>query len=205
MEPASPTSLFTRHRTIGLMVLGMLALISAIVAVVAAATAAPPSQIGTRNTGNVLPSQSASSSPSPTPAVTASPPDPTQGGGQQQQGGPRIDYFRLTSQPKCLAGGRSTLAGVEWGVSGGATGVTMSIDNPDIYRSYWNTASADSLPFPCEHAKPGSTVKHVYTLRTTGGGAQKSASITVTAKADGATATPSPHKTNPQPTPSAKY
>jgi hypothetical protein len=205
MEPASPLALFTRYRMVGLIVLGTLALISASVAVVAAATTQPPKQTVTRDTGNVLPGPSATGSPSPTPTVSAatSNPNETGYGGDQQQGGPRIDYFRVYSQPQCLAEGRSTVAGFEWWVSGGATGATISIDNSEIWRSYSAGDRGDNLPFPCEHAKPGATVKHTYTLRTTGGGPQKSMSVTLTGKAYGATPTPTPHKTNPQATPSA--
>jgi hypothetical protein len=203
MEPASPIALLTRFRMIGLIVLGTLALISASVAVVAAATTGPSKQTATRDTGNVQPSPSATVSPSPTASA------PTTGGGDQtgynggQSGGPHIDYFRVTNEPECLPGGRSTLVSVEWGVSGGATGATMSVDNAGTYRTYPGASGTDSLPFPCEHAKPGSTVKHTYTLRTTGGGQPNSKTLTLTAKSGDPAPTPSGHKTNPPATPSA--
>ena len=203
MEPANPIALLTRFRVVALIVLGTLALISASVAVVAAATTGPPKQTATR--GNVPPSPSATASPTPSPSTST----PTTGGDQagynggQQSGGPRVDYFRVTNQPECLPGGRSTLASVEWGVSGGATGATLSIDNAGIYRTYQGVSGSDNVPFPCEHAKPGSTVKHTYTLRTTGGGQQKAMTLTVTAKSGDPAPTPSGHKTNPPATPSA--
>src|SRR5690349_14046426 len=205
MEPASPVALLTRFRVVALIVLGTLALISASVAVVAAATTGPPKQTTTRDTGNVLPSSSATASPSPSPGASTPDTGGDQAGynGGQQPGGPRVDYFRVTNQPECLAGGRSTLASVEWGVSGGATGATISIDNAGSYRTYAGVTGTDSLPFPCEHAKPGSTVKHTYTLRTTGGGQPASMAFTLTKKSGDPAPTPSGHKTDPPATPSA--
>jgi hypothetical protein len=199
----------------GLVFLGTLALVSAVIAVVAALTAGTPKQTSTRRTGNPLPAQSASGSPAPTVTVTVESTNPDEGGGYNtgsggggQQNGPSIEYFRLSQAPKCPTGHSSTQAVVEWKVSGGATGVALSVDNPGLvgsYKSYQGTSGSDTLPFSCGGAAPGSTVKHVYTIYTTGGGPQRSSTINATAKVGGTVTNPSGKPGDPKPSASAKY
>ncbi len=134
-------------------------------------------------------------------------PDP--GGGQQDGGtggtatprptwsksppstpsGPQIVYFKLTQQPKCggvSAGKRvdPVPAVIAWKVTGGATSVALSVDNPELvggYRTYPGTEGSESFLFSCG-GPAGTSETHVYTINTVGGGPAKRAQFSATTK-----------------------
>jgi hypothetical protein len=181
MDPASSAPANANLRNTALVFLGVLALISLVAALVAANIPGKPK---VRSAGGTTPT-----SPPPASVVSVSPAitgngtteNTGQGGGydsgQAGQTGPQIVYFRLKQQPRC--GNKPVAAIIEWKISG-ATGTSLSVDNPGIvgsYRSYQGTTGSETFTFSCG----GSTEKHTYTLYTTGGGPQRSETITATA------------------------
>jgi hypothetical protein len=106
--------------------------------------------------------------------------------------GAKIVYFKVTHQPACPVVGTADApfsapgqdVTIAWKVTG-ATGVALSVDNPNYYASNnqgsygsYGAESSQTLGFGCDTSKPNST--HTYTINTTGGGASKSMTITVT-------------------------
>ncbi|MBF9131325.1 hypothetical protein I0C86_20505 [Plantactinospora sp. S1510] len=94
--------------------------------------------------------------------------------------GPTIVSFRIRQKPKCAQGTNiNPIPGVpvilEWKVTGTDT-VTLSVDGPGVYDSYPAQGSA-TIDFPCA-GPPGDTVTHTYQLRTVGGGAVRSKTLT---------------------------
>jgi hypothetical protein len=197
MEPAGHKPAVSR-RTIGLICLGVLAVLSLVAVLI---TASIPI---TRARHDAAVHQSLHPGPSPTgspnPGTSTAPADPggatldgaaRQGDGAAGGGGyggtpsalagPRIDYFRLRQKPACTAHGPVS-AIVEWSMTG-VTGAALSVDNPGLvgsYRSYTGTTGSEELFFSCGGA-PGTTESHVYTIYTVGGGPRRS--VTINAKA----------------------
>jgi hypothetical protein len=218
MEPASQPPTSTTVRNVALACLGALALVSLAAALLVAANTAS-AKTGTRR-GEAKVGHTTITA-SPVAAASASATDPigqvavdagTGNGDQNGSGGqattptdtgPRIVYFRLRQQPKCGPSGPVQPAVIEWKVSG-ATGAALSVDNPGIvgsYRSYPGTTGSETLTFSCP-LPAGTTESHVYTIYTTGGSPQRSA--TMTAKATTPGASPAP-KTSGKPSAPAGY
>jgi hypothetical protein len=106
--------------------------------------------------------------------------------------GAQIVYFKVTHQPACpvvaTADAPFSAPGqdltIAWKVTG-ATGVALSVDNPNYYASNnrgsfgsYGPEQSQTIGFGCDTSVPNST--HKYTINTTGGGASKSMTITVT-------------------------
>jgi hypothetical protein len=104
-----------------------------------------------------------------------------------------IVYFKVTTKPQCAVVGTTDApfsqpaqpVTVAWKVTGPATGVALSIDDPTFFSRYgtgsWKSGykleDSETLSFPCDTSKANSS--HTYTINTTPGGA-KSSTITVT-------------------------
>jgi hypothetical protein len=218
MEPDNQPSASTSVRNIALAGLGVLATISLVTAIVVANTSSSAKHRAERTADSERAKGSLSAAPS-APASDAADQgagsggtggDSGQGSGQgndqgsqdtHQNNGPQIVYFRFRQQPKCTSSGPQP-AIIEWKVSG-ATGAALSVDNPGIvgsYRKYSGTTGSETLYVGCA---PGSTESHVYTIYTTGGDPQRSA--TLNAKVTGPTqASPTP-KTTPKPSAPPQY
>jgi hypothetical protein len=118
----------------------------------------------------------ASSAPSATPKnspATTAPPT-----------GPTILYFRVKVKPSCPSSGPGvSFPGndpvLEWKAVN-VDQVTISIDGPGLFGTYDPTFE-HAFPFGCGGAS-GTMAKHKYTLRTKGGGAEKSQTIEVEAR-----------------------
>jgi hypothetical protein len=213
MEPDSRPTTNTNVRNIALAALGVLATISLVTALVVANTSSAKHRAErTANTGSAKGSLSGVPSASATDVAGQATSGGGTGGdsnqatdqgnpGTHQDNGPQIVYFRFHQQPKCTASGPQP-AIVEWKVSG-ATGAALSVDNPGIvgsYRKYSGTTGSETLYVSCA---PGNTESHVYTIYTTGGEPQRSA--TLNAKVTAPTpASPTP-KSTPKPSTPPKY
>jgi hypothetical protein len=145
------------------------------------ATAGQPTG-GTDTVVNQTSNQSGNGNPRPSasPSTSAAP------------SGAQIAYFKVTHQPACpvvaTADAPFSAPGqdltIAWKVTG-ATGVALSVDNPNYYASNkqgsfgsYGPEQSQTIGFGCDTSKPNST--HTYTINTTGGGASKSMTITVT-------------------------
>lgn len=114
----------------------------------------------------------------PTTAPTTSAPD----------GSAVIASFEVTQQPRCAEGTAVVRAPavpviISWRVTG-ATGVALSVDNPQIVGSYGQYGPQESLElsFPCD-GPVGSTVTHTYSITTVGGtGKARSRAISASAR-----------------------
>jgi len=121
-------------------------------------------------TGGTKPSHSASSS------------------GSHGSSGPHIVYFKITKHPKCPQGTdkyRSPAVPVEisWKVTG-ATGIALSVDNPNMVGSYGNYGPEGKLSFEFSCGGPAnSTEKHTYRITTVGGKGKPQTSPVLTASA----------------------
>jgi hypothetical protein len=200
MEPHQPIHATDRRRTLALVFLGVLALLSAVAAIVFVVLDGPDGrqQQAARDRAGTG-AQAGLGDSSSTPAVSRPPTSDNQapaatgkpaGGGDHapKAAGPQIVYFRVQQQPRCDTAGNHTPAIVRWKLSG-ATGAALSVDNPGVvgsYRSYTGTTGTETLNFSCGGG-PGSTETHVYTLYTVGGGQQRSRTIKVSATVPGAT------------------
>jgi hypothetical protein len=69
---------------------------------------------------------------------------------------------------------------LEWSTAGGVASTELSVDGPGLYGSY-GASGSETIFFPCGGA-PGTMQSHTYTLRTVGGGAQQSQTLTVQAR-----------------------
>ena len=169
----------TRHRR------AVVALALVALAVAACTVAACAKQNGTNGQGNVgslgaAPSPPPVAAPSPAPTtVTSTPPT---GATKTTKSGARILTFDVKQKPSCpvIASSDSPFGApgqdviLEWSVTG-ATGIALSIDNPDYYDmnhmgsygSYGPTGEVD-ISFPCDQAQQPNTT-HQYTLNTVGG------------------------------------
>ena len=130
------------------------------------------------------------STPPPSSTATATASHSSNGGGQ-----PAITVtLAITQQPACpvVATSDSPFSSpgndiiIHWTVSGGATGVAVSLDDPNFFSQYhtgslqnFNGKSGDAeLPFLCDVTVQPDT-KHVYTFDTLGGGKSVEKSVTV--------------------------
>src|SRR6266540_4184977 len=117
-----------------------------------------------------------SASPKPRTSSSASP-----------QTGPRIVYFKVTQQPRCPEGTAVFRAPavpviISWKVTG-ATGVALSVDNPDLVGAYgrYGPEGTETFTFSCG-GEVNSIETHVYTIYTTGGDPQRRAEVRASAK-----------------------
>lgn len=103
-------------------------------------------------------------------------------------GGAQIVSFEVVQQPRCASGTDkyetpAVPLKIKWKVAG-ATGVALSVDDPNRVGSYGNYGVEETMEFTfsCGGAV-GSTETHKYTIHTTGGSGQaKSKTLTVSAK-----------------------
>src|SRR5262249_9796062 len=152
----------------------------------------PPVGPIAQTTANLSPSSAAPfarGSSAPTTTVSAVPATSTRagggggGGGSTTPAGPRVEEFKVVSQPSCTTnapGGTFEVPVVlQWKVSGGATGSELDVDGPGLYNTY-GVQATDTLNFPC--AGPiGTKNTHTYTVKTIGGGPTAAKTLTVTA------------------------
>lgn len=112
----------------------------------------------------------------------------TGGGGGSNQDGAQIVSFTIVQQPRCPTGTTkyetpAVPLKISWKVTG-ATGIALSVDDPDRVGSYGNYGTEGTLEFTfsCGGAV-GSTETHRYTLTTAGGsGHPKAKTLTVSTK-----------------------
>lgn len=148
-------------------------------------TPAPTPSVAPSVTGG----STASSAP---PSSTATPSHSGTGGGN---GGSSVTLtLAITQQPACpvVATSDSPFSSpgsdiiIHWTVSGGATGVAVSMDDPNFFAQYhtgsqqnFDGKSGDAeLPYSCDITVQPNT-KHVYTFDTLGGGPTVQKSLTV--------------------------
>ena len=93
----------------------------------------------------------------PTATAAAAEPSPTAGAVRP----PRIRRFTAPETIECADPSHSGFIHVRWEIRN-ATGVTISIDGPGIYREYEGLTGEDDLPFTCSES-------HTYLLTTVGG------------------------------------
>jgi hypothetical protein len=134
------------------------------------------------------PSRSAAASPTPptTPRASTTAPASSSSGatapGNTTPSGPRVDTLRVSQAPVCKSTGPGGTFGgtieLQWTVAGGATGSELYVDG-GLYSTY-GTNVTESLNFACD-GNPGEVVTHTYLVKTTGGGAQKSKSVSASA------------------------
>jgi hypothetical protein len=103
-------------------------------------------------------------------------------------GSAHIVSFTVVQQPRCPSGTTkyetpAVPAKISWKVSG-ATGIALSVDDPERVGSYGSYGAEGTLEFTFSCGGPvGSTETHTYTLTTTGGsGHPKSKTLTVSTK-----------------------
>ncbi len=125
-----------------------------------------------------------SASPKPRTSSSASPSAPPSASSQT---GPRIVYFKVTQQPRCPEGTAVFRAPavpviISWKVTG-ATGVALSVDNPDLVGAYgrYGPEGTETFTFSCG-GEVNSIETHVYTIYTTGGDPQRRAEVRASAK-----------------------
>jgi hypothetical protein len=102
--------------------------------------------------------------------------------------GAQIVSFEVVQHPRCASGTTkyetpAVPLKITWTVSG-ATGVALSVDDPNRVGSYGNYGVEETMEFTfsCGGAV-GSTETHKYTIHTTGGSGQaKSKTLTVSTK-----------------------
>jgi hypothetical protein len=110
------------------------------------------------------------------------------GSGTDTGGCPQIVSFTVAQQPRCATGTTqyetpAVPLKISWKVTG-ATGIALSVDDPDRVGSYGNYGTEGTLEFTfsCGGAV-GSTETHRYTLTTAGGsGHPKAKTLTVSTK-----------------------
>lgn len=103
-------------------------------------------------------------------------------------GGAQIVSFEVVQQPRCASGTTAyetpaVPLKIRWKVTG-ATGVALSVDDPNRVGSYGSYGLEETMEFTfsCGGAV-GSTETHKYTIHTTGGSGQaKSKTLTVSTK-----------------------
>jgi hypothetical protein len=130
-------------------------------------TSVPPSTAAPPSTSSAAVSASATTPPSATSKPTA---------------GPRVDIFKASKAPTCLS---TATPGIftgqivlQWTVAGGATGSQLFTDG--VLFDTFGTSRTVTLAFACT-GSPGDTVTHTYVVRTVGGGAQATKSLTASA------------------------
>lgn len=140
------------------------------------------------------PSASASEDTKPQPAKSAGSGTGkgTNNGGKNNtgngHGGAQIVSFEVVQHPRCASGTTAyetpaVPLKIRWKVTG-ATGVALSVDDPNRVGSYGNYGPEETMEFTfsCGGAV-GSTETHKYTIHTTGGSGQaKSKTLTVSTK-----------------------
>jgi hypothetical protein len=94
----------------------------------------------------------------PEPTASPAPPEPTPGPSVRP---PRIRLFVAPESIPCADPSHSGFIHVRWEIRN-ATGVTISIDGPGIYKEYEGLTGEDDLPFSCGQS-------HTYLLTTVGG------------------------------------
>ncbi|MEN3307662.1 MAG: hypothetical protein V7603_3864 [Micromonosporaceae bacterium] len=124
--------------------------------------------------------------------TTAAPSSAAHSGGSGS--GPQIVYFKVTQQPLCAITGTSDApykrpeqpVKLAWKVTG-ASGVALSIDDPNFFKKYhsgsWQNYGPEGtveLPFACTDTAKRSTT-HTYTINTLGD-SSKGKTISVTAQ-----------------------
>jgi hypothetical protein len=140
---------------------------------------------------SVAPSASGGGTAStPPPSSTATPSHSSNGGGS----GVTLT-LAITQQPACPVTGDTSAPFqangediiIHWTVSGGATGVAVSLDDPKFFAQYHTgslqnftgTSGDAEMPFTCDiTVQPNTT--HEYTFDTLGGGKSVEKSITST-------------------------
>jgi hypothetical protein len=145
---------------------------------------ATPSAGSSASADTGLGSRQGNSSPKPNPSTStwASP-----SSSASAQSGPRIVYFKVTQKPKCPEGTAVFRAPavpvvITWKVTG-ATGIALSVDNPELVGAYgsYGREGTETFMFSC-NGSVGSVETHVYTIYTTGGGPQRRADLKASAK-----------------------
>lgn len=146
----------------------------------------PPTGQGALGTTTTTPT-STGTQPTGTPTTTST---HTSGGGG---GGPAV-VFSVKQKPSCPIVGTSDAPFsqpgqdivLQWQTSGGATGVALSIDDPNFFKTYhsgsygsYGTSGTIDLAFQCDATVQPNTT-HTYTLDTTGGGTSAEKTLTVT-------------------------
>jgi hypothetical protein len=131
---------------------------------------------GTGNTGNGgNPSGGATRTASPRPSTSRTPSLPP---------GPTIEYFRVKQARMCPSlsapNPLSKELILEWKVTGGATSIKLYLDG-DTFYSNAPTTDTPTVAFACS-STPGKTATHVYELKTVGGGAERTAKLTLSAQ-----------------------
>ena len=125
----------------------------------------------TGNGGN--PSGGATRTASPRPSTSRTP---------SQAPGPTIEFFKITQQPTCRPLSRpdltSTPIKVSWKVTGGATAVRLYL-NGGLYGDNYGVEHEQELYFACNTEHGAKT--HKYEIKTVGGGAQRTATLSATA------------------------
>jgi len=132
---------------------------------------------GTGNNGNTggNPSGGATRTASPRPSTSRTP---------SLLPGPTIEYFRVKQARMCPSlsapNPLSKELILEWKVTGGATGVKLLLNGGTFYGNA-PTTDTPTVAFACSN-QPGKTATHVYELKTIGGGAERTAKLTLSAQ-----------------------
>ncbi|MER7278477.1 hypothetical protein ABT369_28955 [Dactylosporangium sp. NPDC000244] len=121
----------------------------------------------------------------PAGATSSLKPSPTKQ--SKPKGDTKIVEFKIVQQPKCPEGTAVYRADavpviIKWKVTG-ATGIGLSVDNPDLPGSYGNYPASGTETFTFSCGGPvGSVETHTYTITTTGGKQTKKAQVKASAK-----------------------
>ncbi|GAA2382074.1 hypothetical protein [Dactylosporangium salmoneum] len=135
--------------------------------------------------GNAADNQADTPDMVPAGATSSLQPTPTKQ--SKPKGDTKIVEFKIVQQPKCPEGTAVYRADavpviIKWKVTG-ATGVGLSVDNPDLPGSYGNYPASGTETFTFSCGGPvGSVETHTYTITTTGGKQTKHAQIKASAK-----------------------
>ncbi|MFG2045678.1 hypothetical protein [Dactylosporangium sp. NPDC048998] len=128
-----------------------------------------------------------SDSPSMVQAGATSSLKPSSTKNSKPSGATKIVEFKIVQQPKCPEGTAVYRADavpviIKWKVTG-ATGVGLSVDNPDLPGSYGNYPATGTETFTFSCGGPvGSVETHTYTITTIGGKQTKRAQVKASAK-----------------------
>ncbi|MFG2045562.1 hypothetical protein [Dactylosporangium sp. NPDC048998] len=125
--------------------------------------------------------------PDMVPAGATSSLKPTPTKQSKSKGDTKIVEFKIVQQPKCPEGTAVYRADavpviIKWKVNG-ATGVGLSVDNPELPASYGNYPASGTETFTFSCGGPvGSVETHTYSITTTGGKQTKRAQVKASAK-----------------------
>jgi hypothetical protein len=141
-----------------------------------------PTVPGTSGSATAAPTVSSTPTSTPTHTKTKTP-------------SPTIDSFVVSQKPMCPVIATSDAPGdanpgfdikLSWHVTGGATKVALSLDDPGFFKKFHTGGIADypttdevDLAFECDPAVQPNTT-HTYTLDTIGGGSSVEKTVTVT-------------------------